>query len=147
MQVLLSIAAIAAGAALAVQVGVNSMLAARLGGALQASVMSFVVGTIALVIYCLVARVAWPSDVRWLEIPPALWTGGLLGGFYIVSTILLAGRLSAAPLFALIIAGQLSASMLLDHWGALGFAVHPLSLGRLAGLALVIAGVVLLRTF
>ena len=77
-----------------------------------------------------------------------LWlfvAGGCLGAFYVTFSIILTPRLGAAVLMGLAVTGQLVAGLLLDHYGVLGLATRELSLGRLAGAALLIAGAVLLR--
>jgi transporter family-2 protein len=43
------------------------------------------------------------------------------------------------------VAGQLIISLVLDHFGAFGVPRSPVNLGRIAGVALVIAGVILVR--
>jgi len=73
------------------------------------------------------------------------WSGGILGGVFILLVILLLPPLGAATLLALVVAGQMSAAVIMDHFGAFGLAQHPVSISRLAGVALVIAGVVLIR--
>jgi len=50
-----------------------------------------------------------------------------------------------ATTITLMVAGQLLISLVLDHFGALGVPRAPISLTRVAGVALVIAGVVLVR--
>jgi transporter family-2 protein len=50
-------------------------------------------------------------------------------------------------MLAWVLAGQMLAAMALDHFGLLGYPLHPLSLGRLAGIILLIAGVLMIRIF
>ena len=59
--------------------------------------------------------------------------------------ILLAPRLGAAPLIAAVVAGQMLASVALDHYALAGFPPHPVTLQRVAGVILVIGGVALVR--
>jgi bacterial/archaeal transporter family-2 protein len=73
------------------------------------------------------------------------WTGGILGGVFILLSIVLLPHLGSATLIALIVAGQMLAAVALDHFGAFGLAQHPVSTARLIGAALIIAGVVLIR--
>jgi bacterial/archaeal transporter family-2 protein len=54
-------------------------------------------------------------------------------------------QLGAATFFALLIAGQMIGSIAFDHFGLLGVPVHPISAVRLAGAALLVGGVVLIR--
>ena len=62
-------------------------------------------------------------------------------------TIFLAPRLGAATMTAVMLSGQLVASVLLDHYALVGFPEHPVSPLRLAGIALLFAGAWLLRVF
>ena len=66
-------------------------------------------------------------------------------GAIVAVAILLLPALGAATLFALVIAGQVLAAVTLDHFGAFGLTPHPISTARLAGAALLIAGVILIR--
>ena len=59
--------------------------------------------------------------------------------------ILLTHRLGAAVLSAAGILGQLSTSLLIDHYGWFGVPVHRISTTRLMGVLLLTLGVVLLR--
>jgi len=61
--------------------------------------------------------------------------------------VLLARRLGAATLTALVVTGQLVCSVALDHFGVLGFTEHGLSVGRVGGCLLLIAGFILISRF
>lgn len=137
--------AVAAGGVLSVQAGVNVLLSRKLGGPLHATLASFVVGSFALLGVSLVQRREWPSLERIGHVPVATWSGGLLGAFYVLATIELSPRLGAATLFGVIVAGQMATAVLLDHFGVLGFAVHPVTAWRVVGVLLLISGVVLIR--
>jgi transporter family-2 protein len=54
-------------------------------------------------------------------------------------------KIGVASLITIGIAGQIAMALLLDHFGALGLAKEPINLGRIAGAALVVAGVILVR--
>jgi bacterial/archaeal transporter family-2 protein len=69
--------------------------------------------------------------------------GGLLGAAAISGTILLAPRIGLANLLALVIAGQLLASLAIDHFGILGVAVRPVSVIKAIGALVMISGVLL----
>ncbi len=63
------------------------------------------------------------------------------------ASIILTSRLEAANTVSSILAGQIFASILLDHFGLLNLPVYPVSLARIGGATLVIVGVfVVLRT-
>jgi transporter family-2 protein len=140
----LILTAILGGIVLAVQVGVNVQLRNSLGDPITSTLMSFVVGTLGLFVYALVARAQWPSASSYGGVPTWQWTGGLLGAVYVVSTIMVGPPLGAATLLSLVVAGQMIAAMVLDHFGWLGFAQHSVSLWRVMGAGLLIAGTVLI---
>jgi len=78
-------------------------------------------------------------------LPPYAWLGGAYGALYVAVAAYAAPRLGLAALITIGIAGQIAMALLLDHFGALGLPREPINLGRIAGVALVFAGVVLVR--
>ncbi|MGP7794502.1 DMT family transporter [Sphingomonas sp. CLY1604] len=135
--------AIAAGAAIAAQAAVNSQLAAGLGGQpIAAAFVSFTVGTLAL--FLIAAASGSLSSIGQLPGQPA-WRmlGGLLGAGAIFCTVMLAPRLGLAVVLSLVIAGQLLASVVIDHFGLLGAAVRPATAARLIGSGLMTVGVII----
>ncbi len=147
MQWLLLGIAVLGGAALATQAGVNASLGRGLGHPITASFASFLVGGVSLLVYGLIMQVPWLTLGRASQVPAWAWSGGLLGAAYVVASIMLAPKLGASTLFAAVIAGQILASVVLDHFGLAGFPVHPFSLIRAVGLILVVAGVLIVRHF
>lgn len=141
-----SLLGIAAGAALAVQVTVNAELARGLGLTVAAAAVSFFAGAVILAVVTLVF--ARTQDITINFGTPAGWlfvVGGLLGATYVTSTTLLVPRVGAAAVVAFVVAGQLAAGLVIDRVGFLGVAVRELSVGRVAGALLLMAGVVLIR--
>lgn len=136
--------ALMTGVAIAIQTGINTQLRAFLASPLQAVFVSFSVGTLLIALALVVLR-SPPPVAQWARMPWWMWLGGVCGLFIVSTNILVAPRLGAALLMSLAIAGQLGAAVLLDHYGAFGFPVHPISLGRVAGATLLVAGVVLIR--
>jgi bacterial/archaeal transporter family-2 protein len=139
--------AFAAGAMLPIQFGINAQLAHWIDSPLRATLVSFVVGTLALFLAVLAFARGWPGSDRIGGAPWWVWIGGLLGAFYVLGSVVTAPRLGAATLVAGILAGQAVASLLVDHFGWVGFDENPVTPGRLAGMGLVAAGVVLVRVF
>jgi bacterial/archaeal transporter family-2 protein len=139
--------AFAAGAMLPIQFGINAQLANWIDSPLRATLVSFVVGTVALFAAVLAFARGWPGSDRIDAAPWWVWVGGLLGAFYVLGSVVTAPRLGAATLVAGILAGQAVASLLVDHFGWVGFDENPITPGRLAGMGLVAAGVVLVRVF
>jgi transporter family-2 protein len=139
--------AVVAGAMIPFQAGVNAQLAHWVQSPVRAAFVSFVVGTVALLLLSLVLWKPLPSGERIGGAPWWVWIGGLLGAFYVAGSIVTAPRLGAAVLIAAVIAGQSLASVVVDHYGWVGFREHHISPGRIVGMALVLAGVALVRIF
>jgi transporter family-2 protein len=133
-----------AGACLPLQAGINGQLARQVSSTLSAALISFIVGTLALLLLVLIQREA-PSlgalkGLSWWH-----WSGGLLGAFFIFIAAFAGPRIGALLLMTLVLAGQLGMALTLDHFGWAGFREAPVSLGKLAGLALIVAGIWLIR--
>ncbi len=147
MRPLIMLTALVAGALMPVQAGVNARLREFLGDPVMASLVSFAVGTVALFAFILVTRIPWPTAVMAASAPWWTWLGGILGAFFVAVTVILAFKLGATGLMAWIIAGQLIGSVLLDHTGAIGFAVREVTWQRLAGVMLLFAGAMLVNEY
>ena len=127
--------ALAIGLLLPIQVGINTELAQRISSPVTASFFSFAVGTIGLMICLWVLRVPWPDLNIITTVPKWLWLGGLIGAFAVFGSIISGPKIGFLSLVALVLAGQLLASLILDHYGWLGFPVRELSFGRISGSA------------
>ena len=143
----LAVLALAAGTCIPTQAGINARLSLWARSPVLAATISFLVGTVVLTGYVLATRLPLPALRSAAAQPWWLWSGGVLGAFFVAVTIYLAPRLGATNMLAWVLAGQMLAAMALDHFGLLGYPLHPLSLGRLAGIILLIAGVLLIRIF
>ncbi|MEW6348738.1 MAG: DMT family transporter [Thermodesulfobacteriota bacterium] len=139
--------ALIAGAFIPTQAGINSQLRDWTGDAALAALISFAVGTLALWVYSLVMRIPWPPLRTAIDLPWWIWTGGLGGAFFVAVTVVLVPRLGAATMVGLMIAGQVLAGIVFDHYGLNGYQVRPATLLRIAGAILLVTGVVLIRRY
>lgn len=135
--------AIAVGAGLTAQVGMNAALGRAIDSPLWASIVNFTIGLIALVA-CALALGTRPQVTTFGQAPAWAWLGGLLGAVYVFAVTLLGQRLGAVALVALVLAGQLGAAVLLDHFGVLGFPRIEVTVQRLLGAMLLVAGALLI---
>jgi len=140
-----SLAAIAIGAGFAVQTSINAGLARGIGSPLLAALTSFGVGCLALfVLSFATGQFQSVSTVR--GVPLHLWvSGGLLGAGIVFGSLFLVPRIGVAALAAFIIAGQLAAAALIDHFGILGVPVHEIGLLRVLGILMLFGGALLVR--
>jgi transporter family-2 protein len=135
------------GALLPLQAGLNSQLRLWLPHPVFAALISFLVGSCILGIVSLFLRVNWISSSRVVSAPWWLWTGGIFGANYVLVALILAPRLGAATLIGLTVTGQMISSVVLDHFGLVGYPLHPLSAGRLLGAAFLLIGTLLIQRF
>ena len=128
------------GMAIAMQPSINARLAQRIG-VIESSMISFAVGALALLAVVLLSG---RGNLRELGAGP-WWelTGGLLGAFFVTLTIIFVPRLGTAAVMATVIAGQLAAGAILDHFGLFGLRQLPLTPLRFCGLILLAAGAAL----
>jgi len=144
---LLVVLTVITGGILPIQAGLNSKLARASGSSVIAALISFLVGTVALVLYLIITRreaVQWPALKA---VPLWFFAGGLIGAFYVAVITYIVPGLGAALTFSLVVTGQMIAAMVIDHYGWLGMTVKEISLGRMAGVILLIAGVIMIRKF
>jgi transporter family-2 protein len=148
MSWLLAPFAVLLGVVLTTQIATNVELGKALGNPYIPATANMAFGLIVTVALTWALTSQWPSREMIREAPWYLWpAGGALGVTYLTGNILLAPKLGAGALVALVVAGQLIFSVLLDHFGWFGFAQHPAGLARLAGCSLMIAGVFLISRF
>jgi bacterial/archaeal transporter family-2 protein len=137
--------AVLAGAGLVLQQILNATLRAGLASAAWAGVASYAVGLACMALLAAILRDPVPAASVAGRIPWWTWSGGLFGAIFIGLAILLVPKLGAATFFALLVTGQMLASVLFDQIGLLGLDQRPIDLPRLVGIGLLIAGVVLIR--
>jgi transporter family-2 protein len=141
------ILAVVAGMMMPTQATINNKLAASVGSPILAAFVSFFIGTIALFLYILATGIPLGNLADVKNASLVAWTGGILGAFYVASSVLLVPRLGVALTFGLIIAGQMLITLVIDHFGLLGIAVKEVNPLRLLGVILITIGVVLIRKF
>ena len=129
----------------AVQSGVNVQLRESINNPILAAVISFFVGFVVLSIafVCFnqnpVPNLADLKQVSWTR-----FMGGVLGAFYVLTVVFIVRNIGPANMICLVVAGQMIAAITIDHFGLQGFAVHQITLPRVAGAVLLVAGVYLI---
>lgn len=147
MDAVILILTLVAGCLMPVQPAVNAVVALGLNSPYLAAFFSFLTGTLALGLLCLALPLSWPDGRLLSGLPGWVWTAGPMGAFFVTMTILAIPRLGAMSVMALLVAGQMLMSMVLDHNGWLGIPAQPVSLARILGAVMLLAGVVLIRKF
>jgi len=146
MRYILMLSTLFIGAILPVQAVLNTKLGKQTGGPLISSLLSFLVGLICLFIINLFANYSAFTSMKLLSVSPwYVWMGGLLGAIYVSCVIFVNQQQGVALTFALVVAGQIFISLLIDHFGLFGSIVRPLSIPKIIGALLIIAGLVLIK--
>jgi bacterial/archaeal transporter family-2 protein len=136
----------AVGGLIALQAPINSTLGKRIG-TLPAASVSFAIGTVVLVLLALVfgggfGKLGEAKSLSWVYL-----LGGILGAAYVTSVLVTVRTLGAGGVTAATIAGQLSASVVVDQLGILGLEKNAITAPRLAGIALLAAGTFLVARY
>jgi len=110
-----------------------------ISGSFAAATISFAVGTVLLLAIVVASGKAGGlghvAHVNWY-----LLLGGALGAAYVFSALVLVSQIGAGAVAAATVTGQLSTSVILDRIGFLGLEQTPLSVSRVAGVCLLLAG-------
>jgi bacterial/archaeal transporter family-2 protein len=133
---------VGAGCLVGMQAPINSRLG-RVLGSVQAATFSFLVGTLVLVLIAAFVRGGLGNLAHVGRAPWWALIGGLLGAVYVTVALVAVRTLGASGLTAVVITGQLAISVLIDRFGLFGVARQSISLQRIAGLVLLVAGVLL----
>ncbi|MDP9227547.1 MAG: DMT family transporter [Actinomycetota bacterium] len=126
------------GGMIALQAPINAGLG-KATGSFAAALISFAVGTLLLAAIVILSGKAGglpeAASVQWYYL-----LGGLLGAAYVFSALVLVDEIGAGGVAAATVTGQLTTSVLLDRFGALGLEQTPLTAQRLCGVALLLVG-------
>lgn len=139
------IIALLAGAAVPFQAGSNAALGRLLGHPLWATLVSLGVSVLMVIPALLVMRAPMPQLAALAQAPWWAWLGGVAGVAYITAALMLTPRLGAAGFIVCVIAGQVVSSLLIDQWGLMGLAQRPVNGLRLAGVGLIVLGMLVVQ--
>lgn len=137
--------AVIAGAVVPFQGAINANLGRGLGHPLWATLASLLVSILVLLPIMLAMRVPLPSLAFISKAPLWMWAGGAFGVGFISLALVLLPKLGASGFMALALTGQVVASLVLDHFGWFGLVQRQVSLPRVLGVVMLMAGVVLIQ--
>jgi transporter family-2 protein len=128
------------GAGLTLQAAWNARLRIATASPVFTALISVLVTLVSLAL-------VWASGAlpAFRSLPPWAWCGGLFAAAYLLASLIALPKLGAAAVFALVIAGQLLAALILDSTGAFEVVRIPLSLSRVLGMVIVLLGVILIQ--
>ncbi len=137
--------ALLAGAGLPFQAASNAQMGRALGHPLWGALVSLLVSLMVVVPALWALRAPTPAVARAMQGPGWLWIGGVIGALYVASAAALTPRLGAAGFLVCVVAGQMVAAVLADHYGLMGLTPKAMDWQRWAGVALVLGGVWLIQ--
>jgi transporter family-2 protein len=139
--------ALAAGLANPVQAGANAELNKQLGQPLWAAIVVYASGLAGLLLIQAFARQPLPTAELASQVHPWAWLGGVVSIIATVAGLMVAQKLGSGVFTGITVTASLLCSLLLDQKGWLGFRVHTASPARLAGGALMLAGLWMIARF
>ena len=148
MAILSVFLALFAGALQPFQAAFNSRLGKEVDNRVFSVCVSGLLSGTVLGVYLLFVRQGlpkgWPAAA---QLPWWMWLGGITGAAYLVAVVIATPKLGAGTLMALVIAAQVIVAVALDHYALFGLDRHPVSGGRVAGVALFCIGAFLIQKF
>jgi bacterial/archaeal transporter family-2 protein len=147
MQWLLVVLAMVTGVLNTIQTGNNTTLNKALGQPYWSLVTVFAVALCTSLVIALASGQRPPQGSALAQVPWWGFIGGIFGAVYILSMLLMAEKLGAAVFMGLTVTAATITSLVMDHFGLLGFQVHEAGLGRIAGGLLMMAGLGLIAAF
>jgi bacterial/archaeal transporter family-2 protein len=137
------VVALVIGGIVAAQAPLNSHLA-RFTGGLPATTIALGVSCLSLAILTVLAGKTGGFANAGDAPLHVLIGGGLVGALYVGSIVWTIRALGVTGLSAATLAGQFGAALMIDHFGWLGVERSPITVSKLAGVALLAAGTYLI---
>jgi bacterial/archaeal transporter family-2 protein len=145
------ILALLAGAVLPVQGTINGLLRSDIGAPFPVATVSFAVATLAMTLVLLITVVVpdapKPRLAGLAKMPWWGWLGAICGATYVTTVFTAIPVIGTAAAVGLTVAGQQIASLFVDQYGWFRLPRREISRLRLGGVALLLAGVVLIQVF
>ena len=135
---------VACGVMMSAQAPTNAMLGRAVGSPVNAAFLSIALSLLTMTVAVVFSR-ARPDMAAVRTLPWYAWTGGLYGASYVLAMIVCAPLLGLAPAMTLLVAGQVAAAVVIDHFGLFGLPREPVTLWKLAGVAMVVGGMLVAR--
>ncbi|MGR3320264.1 MAG: DMT family transporter [Candidatus Anammoxibacter sp.] len=140
MNWILIIIAVAAGALLPIQGSLNARLGSSMPHPMQATLVSYIGGLLACLIFLTLMRINYPDLKKIFSIDWHLYCGGFLGAAFVSAMLYLMPRIGVTNMLAAAIVGQLIMSIIIDHFGCFGVFTARLNLSRIVGVIMLLGG-------
>ncbi|HCX2121686.1 TPA: DMT family transporter [Staphylococcus aureus] len=133
-----------------IQTTINSLLASHTHSPAFASLVSFTIGSITLLILTAIFNRSLKlktSHLKFGKLKPIYFTGGILGMAFVTSNIILMPHLGAALTTLIGMFGQILMGILIDHFALFGSPKIAMTSRKTIGLLCILTGIILLRLF
>lgn len=135
--------ALITGALIPIQAATNTVFSRNIGNPVITGLMVFIIGSVGMLLFVLLSRSAFPSGQQLASAPAYSYVGGLIIATYVVLITTLVPRIGVGTSIGLIVTGQIICAVIIDHFGLFNVTVNPVSVTRIVGMVLMIAGVYL----
>ncbi|MEX6690440.1 DMT family transporter [Danxiaibacter flavus] len=146
MRYLLMLLTLIIGTFIPIQAVLNTKLGRQIGGPLMGSLMSFFVGFVCLLILNFSVNTQAVVHIKpSTTYPWYIWMGGVIGAIFVGYITWVNQQQGVALTFALVVSGQIFASLIIDHYGLFGSVVKSITTEKIIGAVLILAGLVLIK--
>ena len=130
------------GVVLAVHLAMNGKVGSVLNNARVGNALFWCIGAVGALA---IGLTGWQTGALGplKQVHPVLLTAGVLGACLVFAIAWLIPQVGAGPVMITLLAGQIIGGLLVSHFGWLGSPVQPVTMTKLAGVALMIGGVVM----
>lgn len=135
--------ALITGALIPVQAATNATFSRSIGNPLITGLMVFIVGLAGMILFILITGTHFPAQQQLMSAPLYSYLGGIIVATYVVMITILVPKIGVGAAIGLIVTGQIICAIIIDHFGLFNVAVRSVSLTRLSGVVLMIAGIYL----
>lgn len=132
------------GVGIPILAALNGGLGARLGSPMAASMilfgLAFLIAATGALLTGSAGQMRFTSDI-----PAHFYFGGLFVAFYVIAVTFIAPKFGVGNAIFFVLVGQLVSAATIDHFGLFGALRSAIDMKRVAGIALMVAGVWLAR--
>ena len=130
------------GVVLAVHLAMNGKVGSVLNNARVGNALFWCIGALGALA---IGLTGWQSGVLApiRQVHPVLLTAGVLGASLVFAIAWLIPQVGAGPVMITLLAGQVIGGLVMSHFGWLGSPVQPITITKIAGVLVMVGGVVL----
>ena len=143
---ILSLLALAAGAAIAIQATMNAQLGVLLKSSMMGTSIAFLFSLLFTVSAMLLSVKQYPNLTEVRSVPFYLWfTGGALSAFGVGMFYYLIPKMGLGSMMSYALSGQILIAIIASHLGWFDLPVKPINIFKFMGAVLLISGVILIN--